>query len=119
MIGMIFDKIYEDSYADLKFEGSQTVKMYHSQSCCEHVAVVKRSGLENLIGSPILTAEAYASNLPPEDYADNDDDDGWKPESETWTLFKFMTAKGAAEILWHGTSNGYYGEGVDLELESK
>lgn len=86
-------------------------RMYHSQDCCESVAVEDITGdFADLIGSPILLAEASESDENPP---------GAKPEfqdgSFTWTFYKLATVKGHVTIRWYGTSNGYYSESVEFE----
>lgn len=63
--------------------------------------------LDDLVGSPILAAEESSNS---EDDKPSDDSESW-----TWTFYRFRTAKGLVVIRWLGESNGYYGEGVDLE----
>ena len=85
-------------------------KFYHSQDCCEHVAINDVVGdLGDLLGEPLLEAEESTSNENPPDY---------KPEyqeSATWTFYKFGTRKGRVTVRWLGESNGYYSESVDFE----
>lgn len=108
-------------------------RMHHQQSCCENVNIDDICGdLTDLIGVPILVAEEITnkddiflgvhgntllkakflqgSKLPIED------PERYRPDSETWTFYKFRTIKGSVDIRWYGTSNGYYSETVDFEL---
>jgi hypothetical protein len=89
-------------------EGGKTYRMHHDQDCCESVTIEDVVGeLTDLIGSPILMAEevSNAEDPGPKDKYD---------ESYTWIFYKLATVKGYVTIRWYGTSNGYYGEGVDF-----
>jgi hypothetical protein len=94
-------------------DNNEIYKMYHSQDCCETVAIDDVCGeLNDLIGSPIILAEE-ATNL-------NETPDGVKPpgayeDSYTWTFYKLSTVKGGVTIRWFGSSNGYYSESVSFE----
>ncbi len=80
---------------------------YHEQDCCEHVQVQQVDGdPADLVGAPLVMAEASAMELPE---ADGD--------SATATFYRFGTVLGYVTIRWLGTSNGYYGEGVSLMVE--
>lgn len=79
-------------------------KLFHKQDCCESVIIDDICGdLEDLVGSPILLAEEVNSDDP---YMEH------KPDSYTWTFYKFATIKGYVNIRWYGVSNGCYSEGV-------
>jgi len=81
-------------------------KMYHSQSCCENVVILDVCGdLEDLIGTQIVVAEERTNCQ--NDLKDHD--------SVTWTFYTIRTVKGTIDIIWKGTSNGYYSESVDFE----
>jgi len=97
----------------LFFETSdgRTFCLYHDQDCCESVTLDDVAGdLDDLVGSPLVIAEEVSNDdagytVPERDYV---------PESETWTFYKFATAKGYVTLRWHGESNGYYSESVSF-----
>lgn len=65
--------------------------------------------LEDLLGSPILTAEERSNedHSPLNSYGDYE-------EHYTWTFYEFATIKGSVTIRWYGTSANptYYSEKV-------
>jgi hypothetical protein len=82
------------------------VALSHDQCCCEDVLVEDIVGeLSDLVEHPLYEAEV-ASCGPSEPTGEYD--------SETWTYYKFGTAKGCVSIRWVGSSNGYYSESVDV-----
>ena len=111
IIGKTVIDIKTDNYEYISFlfnDGS-AVQMYHSQDCCELVTIDDICGdLEDLIGTPILTAELRTNS---NDNPKNKDADN----SFTWSFYTFRTVKGTVDIRWYGTSNGYYSEDVDIE----
>ena len=97
--------------------------MYHYQNCCENVSIEDINGdLDDLVGAPIIIAEAVVScEETPEQAAKEEkrkqeegEDYYDYRESFTWTFYKFATIKGYVTIRWYGLSNGYYSEGVDF-----
>ena len=87
--------------------------MYHSQDCCESVYVESVEGdLQDLVGTPILRAEEKTSDDNFGTYVK--DPDSWADDSNTWTFYTLATIKGYVDIRWHGSSNGYYSESVDV-----
>ncbi len=100
-----------DRISFISEEGRQFL-MYHSQNCCESVYIEDVAGdLQDLVGSPIVMAEAIDYEPParsPDDYV---------PESETWTFYKLATVKGYVTVRWYGTSNGYYSESCSFSEE--
>lgn len=83
-------------------DGSE-YKMYHEQDCCECVYLVDVVGDPvDILGEEIL--EAYSSS--------KDDPDCC--ESGTWTFYNIRSRIGGVTLRWHGSSNGYYSEGVSF-----
>lgn len=108
-----------DEAIDFITTDNRTLKMYHSQSCCERVGIESVTGdLDDLVGTPILVAEERSSrDAPPEVEAERAKERAsgeyyYGPESETWTFYTLRTIKGTVDIRWHGSSNGYYSEEV-------
>lgn len=82
--------------------------MYHSQDCCESVGIEDINGnLNDLVGCPLLVAEVSTNSIDPPSKND-------KPESYTWTFYKFATINGYVTIRWYGSSNGCYSEEVNF-----
>ena len=106
----------------------QTYKLYHSQDCCESVSIDDINGdLNDLVGTPILKAEEVSNEYFEKEfdekfkqvegsYSKQDSEGNYKPESCTWTFYKFATIKGYVDVRWYGESNGYYSESVDFIL---
>jgi hypothetical protein len=76
--------------------------------------------LDDLVGSEILEAEEATNRKenPPERFKSDEEDrdyyGDYMVESYTWTFYKLGTMKGHVTLRWYGTSNGYYGESVDI-----
>ena len=111
MLGMTMasvDQIADDALVFTTTDG-QMFKLWHRQDCCESVVIEDIAGdLSDLVGVPLLQSEEVSSVPPVRD------PDDYQPESETWTFYKFATAKGYVTVRWWGTSNGYYSESVDF-----
>ena len=109
MTGVCITGECEERDVMLFSSGTRSWKFFHRRDCCEHVVIEDVCGdLDDLVGSPILQAEQVHGE-PPETH------DRLGYESETWTFYKFATAKGSVTVRWLGTSNGYYSESVDME----
>ena len=91
---------------DFETVDGESYTMLHHQDCCESVSIEDIIGdLDDLVGSPVLQAEATS----------NEGTTGEWGDSSTWTFYKLATIKGSVTIRWYGTSNGYYSERVSFE----
>lgn len=111
IVGFVFvDIIYDTDKETLVFtrDTGQTYSMWHEQDCCEHVYLAEIIGsMSDLLDTPILWAEESSS------------DDPTASESGTWTFYKLATRKGYVDFRWHGSSNGYYAEGVSFAEDTQ
>ena len=133
LVGKVLTNI-ENKDNELIFhcENGNKYKLYHAQNCYESVSIEDIIGdLNDLIGTPILIAEevsnkefeeafenSFVLKEGAEDYECNykDKNGNHKPDSYTWTFYKFATSKGYVDVRWFGESNGYYSESVDFIL---
>lgn len=105
----------EDIVINYEGEGGDTIAfwmrdgttfvMMHDQDCCETVLIKDIAGdIRGLIGEPLVMAEEATNR--------GETEDG----TQTWTFYKFATNNGYVTISWHGESNGYYSESVDVVM---
>lgn len=84
--------------------------MSYDPDCCATCQIEDVVGdLEDLVGSPILMAEAITNSTDPASPSDT------YVMSYTWTFYKLATAKGYVTIRWYGSSNGYYSETASFQ----
>jgi len=109
LIGQVAKTVTNNHNLELTFEleNGQTARFYHEQDCCESVSIEEIHGdLNDLVGQEITQAEFVYENA-------NIEDDY---NTATWTFYKFATNRGSVTVRWYGTSNGYYSEFVDFEI---
>ncbi len=103
LLGLTFTSVEAIDDAIIFKTETETFKLYHEQDCCESVYVEDITGeLQDLVGTPILHSEESTK------------DDGDNDEYGMWTFYKLATIKGWVDIRFYGSSNGYYGVGVNL-----
>lgn len=105
--------------------GGETYRLYHEQDCCESVTIDDINGdLEDLLNTPITLTEEVSNEAFEKEWDNSfiSDDtgyrknqDGYYPDSHTWTFYRLATVKGYVDIRWYGESNGYYSESVTSE----
>lgn len=101
----------EQTDAELTFylHNGQSVRFYHSQDCCESVYIEDISGdLSSLLFKPLLQADVKSNH---ESCTD-------EHESVTYTFYTFANSSSVVDVRWCGSSNGYYSESVDIDIES-
>lgn len=114
----IFEIVFET-------ENNKKITMFHKSECCEKVFIYsKTDNLDILIGKTIL--DVTETVLERDETFDRDIEAQYNQNMNmftfTWTFYKFFY-KGVddkteeIEIIWFGTSNGYYDEGVQLICE--
>jgi hypothetical protein len=110
MIGRTFTSVTANRDELTFTDAKGTFTFSHDQECCESVEIEDIVGdLNDLVGSPLLTAYESCSQKNPEGVTKEYQD------SFTWTFYKFATIKGYVDVRWYGESNGYYSEGVYLD----
>jgi hypothetical protein len=109
----------EDSIL-IHFSDNSAVLFYHEQDCCESVVVDDVNGnWEDLFGNPLLVAdERDSGEVPDGSYGGEVPAGSYGGESNTWTFYTFRGIGGSVDVRWHGSSNGYYSESVNIHYES-
>lgn len=99
----------EDESITFYLDNAKSIRMYHSQDCCESVYIEDINGdLNSLLFKPILQADEKIST--------NEDSNSNTDESFTWTFYTLANISSVVDIRWYGSSNGYYSERVDLAI---
>lgn len=101
-------------------ENNKKITMFHEQNCCENVFIYsKTDNLDILIGKTIL--DVTETFLEDETF-DRSIEEEYNQVFFTWTFYKFFY-KGIdnkteeIEMIWFGTSNGYYDIGIQFKCE--
>ena len=99
----------------IETESGKKYRMHHEKDCCESVVIHDVTGdLQDLVGFTLTAASEDSIRAGngewPEDVARPEYEDSW-----TWTTYTFETLASKVRIRWLGQSNGYYGEGVQIE----
>lgn len=112
MIGRLVQGVTTDHIDEIRFQFSDAdVVFYHNQDCCESVQIDDINGnLQDLVGNILLVADERISDEPEGDDQNN--------ESDTWTFYTFRCNAESVDVKWHGYSNGYYSERVDVRVEN-
>ena len=106
----------EDESITFYLDNAKSIRMYHSQDCCESVYIEDINGdLDSLLFKPIL--QAYEKISTDEDSDSKLDEYGYSDESFTWTFYTLANISSVVVIRWYGSSNGYYSERVDLDID--
>lgn len=99
----------EDESITFYLDNAKSIRMYHSQDCCESVYIEDINGdLDSLLFKPILQADEKIST--------NEDSNSNTDRSFTWTFYTLANISSVVDIRWYGSSNGYYSERVDLAI---
>jgi hypothetical protein len=108
LLGRTLYRVWENGQElHLYLTDTHYVRFYHAQDCCETVEIEDICGdLTDLVGEPLTEAEEVYGYTGPESH----------DESYTWTFYRFATRRGAVTVRWYGSSNGYYSEGVSVDI---
>ena len=102
---IITEILRPNDFSIIKTSDGSGYYFHHIQDCCESVNhYITIGDINNIIGFPITLAES-------------DNKEPIKCDLSyggTWSSFYLETEKGKVEWYFIGTSNGYYGETVEL-----
>ena len=117
MIGTVMKTIKgEVGDEEMRFmseDGRQFI-FWYEHDCCANCQIEDICGdLSDLVGSPIVEAEEVTNYVPEGDPLAKR---YYRPESFTWTFYRFSTGKGTVTVRWLGESNGYYSETVSYRV---
>ena len=110
LLGCVLSRVTVTTERDeviFELADGRSFKLYHEQDCCESVNIEELDGaldedvLVDLVGEVVLATEESK-------------DDDKAEESGTWTFYRIGAVKGTVVMRWHGSSNGYYSEGVSF-----
>jgi len=114
LLGYTITKVEQCGNDQLKFyrDDGKVVTMEHNQDCCESVEIVDISGDLNMLTGLVVEAEVVT-------------DDTYNPDLPNvyydldfqWTFYKIATVNEFVCIRWLGTSNGYYGIEVSINVD--
>jgi hypothetical protein len=114
LLGRVISRIERaeqgSEYVVFHMDDGSAYRTYHSQDCCEGVAVHRIEGSISDVCGEVITGvvwDEYPNGEPAPEYVD--------PTrayrgSWTWTRQQIITGKGQLVIVWLGESNGYYSE---------
>lgn len=106
LIGKTLTQVTQNGRESVDFtsDTGERWQMRYEPDCCASCEIEDVCGdIGDLVGSPIVMAEASTNQDKPKDAQ-------YQPDSFTWTFYKLATAKGYVTIRWYGESNGYYSE---------
>ena len=108
LINKMFTSVKQDGDVIIFSNENEEYRLEHFQDCCETVYIDDLCGdLKDLENVPIFMAEESSEEIPP------DDPNYSSYEMCGYTFYRFWTSKGPVVIRWQGSSNGYYGIGVN------
>ena len=113
MIGKTIESVigleYQSDEVIITFTDFTHVIFKHYQECCENV-YLEDYELTGKLEYGVIN-DAYSTTK----YAEDNDNE----ELELWTFYNINTNKGTLNLRWYGSSNGYYGVGVNVNYIEK